>query len=404
MSIVRTSYCEIVGSRVQAERALLARTWLERLVALIPVEPLAVFPTNELLDHMPRLIEEIGKYVGAPEEEDIAAKTVVIESARELGLLRHRQKASVHQVLREYDLLAEVLHQFVAEETERLNLRPPVQECLDACRRVGRAVRVLMQTTVATFVTEYTETITRQAERLERFNRAVGHELRNVLGTLQFAAALLGNDDKALDASARQRVVATVRRNTERALQIVRSLERLPRTGLSPAEKPTEQVVELRELVGEVLRQLEEMAQARGVELRVTGDFPLLWVDTSRLELVLVNLISNAIKYSDPSKPHRFVEIAGRDGDGVCEIRVIDNGLGIPQDALKTIFERFARAHTHLDEHLGVEGSGLGLAIADECARALGAEITVESQEGVGTSFTVRLPKRAPEADAIRSS
>ena len=168
-------------------------SWLERLVALLPVDANAVFTSNELLDHIPRLIEEIGKYVAAPEVADIAANTVVTEHARELGQLRHRQQASVHQVLREYDLLGEVLEQCLDERTSALPTTPAAHECLEACRRVGRAVRVLMQTTVATFLSEYTDTITAQAARIEQFNRAVSHELRNVLGTTQFSAALLTN-------------------------------------------------------------------------------------------------------------------------------------------------------------------------------------------------------------------
>ena len=65
----------------------------------------SVFPTDLLLDHVPALIEAIGKYVADPASEDVAANTIVIDKARDLGHLRHQQQASLHQVLREYDLL-----------------------------------------------------------------------------------------------------------------------------------------------------------------------------------------------------------------------------------------------------------------------------------------------------------
>jgi signal transduction histidine kinase len=395
MSLVEAPYCEYVGNALQDRQRELSLRWLERLVSLLPVDANAVFTSNELLDHIPRLIEEIGKYVAAPEVADVAANTVVTGHARGLGQLRHRQHASVHQVLREYDLLAEVLEQFLDERTNALSTAPAASECLEACRRVGRAVRVLMQTTVATFLSEYTDTITAQAARIEQFNRAVSHELRNVLGTTQFSAALLTNGF-ASDVTNRDRILATLRRNTEHALQILRTLEKLPRSGILTADTPTEQIIDLAELVSEVFRQLHEMSEARGVTLRGGDDLPRLYVDTGRLELVLVNLVANAIKYSDPHKAERFVEITAITNDHAHEIRVHDNGLGVPTKSVDKIFERFYRAHQDMDSTLGTDGTGLGLAIVDECVTSLGAEIRVESEESVGTVFVLSLPKKLP--------
>ena len=392
MSLAEISCCEYIGNSIRDQARALSLRWLERLVALLPVEANAVFTSEELLDHIPYLIEQIGGYVAAPESSDIAANTVVTEHARELGQLRHRQHASVHQVLREYDLLAEVLEHFLDEATATLQVAPPPSECLKASRLTGRAVRVLMQITVATFIGEYTDTITAQASRLDQFNRAVSHELRNVFGTIQFSAALLTSD--AATTVDHSRIVATLRRNTDRALQILRTLENLPRSGMLVGDTPTEQVVELSELVNEVFRQLGDMAEARGVMLRASASLPRLYVDTGRLELVLVNLVANAIKYSDPAKPARVVEILAAAADHVQEIRVVDNGIGIPAAALAKVFARFHRAHAELDATLGVNGTGLGLAIVEECVKALGGDIRVESEEGHGTAFVLTLPRK----------
>jgi signal transduction histidine kinase len=393
MSLAEISCCEQIGHSIRGQARVLSRRWLERLVALLPVDANAVFTSEELLDHIPHLIEQIGAYVSAPESSDIAANTVVTEHARELGQLRHRQHASVHQVLREYDLLAEVLEQFLDECAGAMAVAPPAAECLKASRLAGRAVRVLMQLTVATFIGEYTDTITAQAARLDQFNRAVGHELRNVFGTIQFGAALLTSDGPA-PAIEHTRILATLRRNTDRALQILRTLENLPSSGMLAGDTPTEQVVELSELVSEVFRQLHEMAEARGVTLRAPPDLPRIYVDTGRLELVLVNLVANAIKYSDPAKAERVVEISVAARDHAQEIRVSDNGIGIPAAALPRVFERFHRAHPELDATLGINGTGLGLAIVDECVRALGGEIRVESDEGIRTAFILTLPRK----------
>jgi signal transduction histidine kinase len=138
------------------------------------------------------------------------------------------------------------------------------------------------------------------------------------------------------------------------------------------------------------------MSDARGVTMRGGADLPRLYVDTGRLELVLVNLVANAIKYSDPRKADRWVEVTAITNDQVHEIQVRDNGIGIPPEAIDRIFERFHRAHRELDSALGADGTGLGLAIVDECVKSLGAEIRVESEERVGTVFVLSLPKKLP--------
>jgi signal transduction histidine kinase len=383
-----------LGTSIQRANRALAERWLDRLVALVPVDARSVFPTDLLLDHIPALITEIGKYVADPADEDIAARTVVISKARELGQLRHQQQASLHQVLREYDLLADVLEDFVVQETSVIVPAPSLPECVDAWRRVGRAVRVLMQITAGTFISEYTETVTAQGRRLDSFNRAIGHELRNILGTLEFGAALLVGDSP-LDDTQRRRLAQTVRRNADRALKIIRSFERLPRSGVL-ADTPTEQTAALDELIREVFRQLQDMADGRAVELRLTSQPAMVHLDTGALELVLINLVANAIKYSDRSKPSRFVAIETSADNEHHSIRVIDNGIGIPEDAVTKVFERFVRAHADLDDQLGIDGTGLGLAIVDECVSALGGEIHVESTERVGTTFTIRIPRKLP--------
>ena len=109
VATANSSCAAVLGVRLQHANRILAERWLDRLVALVPVEARSVFPSDLLLDHIPGLIDEIGKFVADPAEEDIAARTIVIDKARELGQLRHQQQASLHQVLREYDLLGEIL-------------------------------------------------------------------------------------------------------------------------------------------------------------------------------------------------------------------------------------------------------------------------------------------------------
>jgi signal transduction histidine kinase len=390
------SYAAIVAQRVTTERFTLAEQWLGRLRELMTVELNDVFPSDQLLDHIPLLIANVATYLRAPADEEIAANAAVIDKARELGLLRHEQKASVHQLLREYEVLGEILEAFVSTETQRLGLQPTSEECFAVLRRVTRSIRTLMRTTVDTFVSEYTTTLQERNDRIRAFNRMTSHELRNPIGTLLFAAAALTHERVRSDPARLDKVTSTIRSNAERLSWLVDNLQRLARLG-DPLDVPSQQHIELEGLAREVARQLEEMAAARGVSIRLGGDLPTLFGDPAHLELILLNLVSNAIKYSDPEKPECFVEIAicgDASAEDVCTVCIRDNGLGIPDADQPAIFDRFFRAHAHLDHELGNSGSGLGLAIAVECVKALGGSIRCESALGHGTTFFVTLPRR----------
>jgi signal transduction histidine kinase len=331
----------------------------------------------------------------APDEEEIAANTVVIEKARELGTLRHKQRASVHQLLREYEILAEILEAFVVDETERLGLQPSAAECFELLRRLTRSSRTLMRTTVDTFVSEYMSAIADRNQRIQAFNQMASHELRSPIGTLLFAAAALERDDIRADAARSQKITTTIKTNAERLSWLVQNLQRVTRLSGS-LDVPNEQNVDVGIIAKEVARQLEDMAASRQVRIVVGSELPELCADPARLELALMNLVSNAIKYSDPAKADSFVKIsseAQNDADQrTCVIRVCDNGLGIPEANRAAIFDRFFRAHAHMDSELGISGSGLGLAITADCVQAMGGTIECQSNVGEGSCFSMTLP------------
>jgi signal transduction histidine kinase len=137
------------------------------------------------------------------------------------------------------------------------------------------------------------------------------------------------------------------------------------------------------------------MAAARDVHVEVEAGLPSLTLDAGRVELVLMNLVANAIKYADPSKPSRLVRLCARPSSPGVALQVSDNGIGIPRERLDAIFGEFVRVHTHLDSELGAQGLGLGLSIVRECMDAMDGTVTVESIEGQGTTFTVEWPQAA---------
>jgi signal transduction histidine kinase len=122
------------------------------------------------------------------------------------------------------------------------------------------------------------------------------------------------------------------------------------------------------------------MAEARGVEIRVADTAATAVVDVGRLELAFVNLVSNAIKYSTP-KTERYVQIlADASEDSWLHIHVTDNGVGILALSSQNLRSIHLRAHgPPRDDQVG--GIGLGLSIVEDCVRAMGGFIVVESEE-----------------------
>lgn len=377
-----------IGSRMSEAHESLAARWLDRLNELLPVPAGEVFPTGALLDHIPSLIREIAAYLKDEEVDEFAANTFVLDKARELGELRYEQRASVHQLLREYRVLLAILVTFVEEETTRLDVIAP-SEMIAVLRRLSQAVAVLQQTTVETFIAKYTAQIDEQTRRLENFNRMVSHELRQPIGALQFAVKLAEASDEAVARAGYREVID---RNLTRLVRLTDQLAMMSRLKTSTDTAQTQRLP-LSLVAREVARQLRDMAERRDVEIRVSESLPIIEVDVAAVELILVNLISNAIKYSDPSKPERIVQVLGEATPEAWSIVVEDNGMGIASEHLPHVFERAYRAHAERDEELGTDGFGLGLAIVSDCVKDLGGEITVESRPGEGASFKVRLPR-----------
>jgi two-component system, OmpR family, phosphate regulon sensor histidine kinase PhoR len=145
--------------------------------------------------------------------------------------------------------------------------------------------------------------------------------------------------------------------------------------------------IDIPTLITRPLERVRHQAVEAGVtfELEFPSDLPAIYVDQSRLVQVLVNLLSNAIKYS---RPGGRVTISARPIDGAVEIAVRDEGVGILPDDLPRIFERFFKS----DRARNSGGSGLGLAIAKHIANAHGGQLTVESEYGKGSTFTISIP------------
>ena len=373
-----------LAERLRSARAELTGRWLERLASRVSVPPERVFPTDELLDHMPLLVVGIADYLEDPARV-VAADSEILHHARELGALRHEQGFGEYEILKEFEIFGSILFAFVGHAAEQLD-PPGSRTDLVACmQRMYRAVSLLQQATTTRFLELARAQVAEREERLRAFNRALTHEMRNRIGAALGAGQLLQLE--ALREDERARLAGVVVRNAEGMRLVLENLLELSR--LEPDTR-RERHVRLPAATAEVTRQLREAAVAARVELRV-ADLPEVEVAAAAVELALANLVSNAIKYADPTKPQRWVQIAaevGGEAGGEVVVTVRDNGVGIPPEARARLFERFFRAHER--ELPAVEGTGLGLSRVREAVEGIGGRVWAEpSREGALFAFTI---------------
>lgn len=146
--------------------------------------------------------------------------------------------------------------------------------------------------------------------------------------------------------------------------------------------------VELEPLIDLCLRPVEPLVKSdqRRLEKVIESNLPPLLTDGDKLKQILINLLSNAVKFTSTGT----VTVTTQQCHGALTLTVADTGIGIPEHALALIFEEFRQVDSSSTRQYG--GTGLGLAISRRLARLLGGDITAQSTEGVGSTFTVTLP------------
>ena len=383
-----------LASRLRAERETLVRRWLDRITARVALSPTRVFPTEDLLNHVPLLIDGIADYIVRP-ADGIDATVPVLAKARELGALRHQQGFDAHEILKEHELLGAILFHFTGEvaiEHEASDAR----EMAECWQRIAQAVELVRQATMTHFLQLAAARVHERESRLRRFNRMVSHELKNRVGVLRGASALL--QESWLEPSQRDQFARMVEENAIGLTRVLENLEQLSRTEADARQRRN---VLLEHAARESARQLRDTAAVRGVRVMIADNLPNVEVDAATVELCLVNFMSNGIKYSDPRRPERIVKVDGqlafgpRPEDGELRVTVTDNGLGVPADARDRLFTQFYRVHEHTVT--GIEGTGLGLSIVRETVEALGGRVWAEFPPEGGSVFGFALPSRREE-------
>jgi len=251
------------------------------------------------------------------------------------------------------------------------------------------------------------EALTRQAQQLsmqnerlreldemkDEFIGLVSHELRTPLTSIIGYVQLL-RDDRVSELHA-DHYADVIQRNSQRLLRLVEDLLFLSQN------HPGKMALELRsadlgQIAASAVEELRPEAERRHIDLALSaGDVPRLAVDAARIAQLLGNLISNAVKFTQEGGKIQ-VEVGTEAGQAV--LTVTDTGVGIPAADQERIFDRFFRSA--IAARQAIPGTGLGLTIARDIAAAHDAAITVESDEGHGSTFKVWLPlQQAPVPD-----
>jgi two-component system phosphate regulon sensor histidine kinase PhoR len=211
----------------------------------------------------------------------------------------------------------------------------------------------------------------------------VSHELNTPLAAIKGYAETL--EDEV--APQHRSYLGIIKRNTDRLISIVQdllSLSELEDKGLTPHFD----AVDVQTLLNNVVKFYEETIRQKGLKLQIQADeqLPVIRGDAFKLEQLLLNLLDNAVKYTE--KGTISISISLEEGD--IRIDVADTGIGIPEESSGRIFERFYVVDKSRSKKVG--GTGLGLSIVKHIVQMHGGSIRVESTAGEGSTFVIRLP------------
>ena len=333
--------------------------------------------TPTLNDHVPDLLEELGAAFRVVSDETIP-EALLEGSPPAHGRQRYQDGFDIVEVVAEYNILRGCIHDLA--ERNGLGLSGKAFHILN--RVLDEGIGLAVQT----FATERALEVQR---RREEYLALVAHDLRTPLSAITLATGVLelklsGKSDSAETA----KMLRTLQRNAQHLKSLVDNvLKENSHIQTDSGVKLERRVFDLWPLVEALIHDLHPVAGTGSTEL--SNDIPeemTAYADASLLRRVLQNLVANAIKYT----PRGKVGIGAREGEaeGAIECWVTDTGSGISQERLEKIFDKFESDPNREG------GLGLGLAIVKTFVEAHGGYVTVESQEGAGSTFRFTLPAR----------
>lgn len=275
----------------------------------------------------------------------------------------------------------------------RVTVMRPVERILDATERIARgdfSVRLEISHSYKNFdefdiIADNLNKMSAELSKTEvlhtDFMSNVSHELKTPLSIIQSYAMAMQNQN--LDKATAKEYAATLVSASKRLTELVTNILKLNKLE-NQQLKPQIEKIKLDEMLAQSILQYEEKIDEKQLDLCCDLDEVNIYSDASCLEIIFNNLISNAIKFTE-AKGKISVSLTKHNNQAV--VSVADTGCGISKSTGEHIFDKFYQGDTSHAQ----EGNGLGLALVKKVIDILGGEISVESEEGKGTTFTVKL-------------
>ena len=236
---------------------------------------------------------------------------------------------------------------------------------------------------------ERTQALEAKTREQETFIYTVSHDLRSPLVSLQGLADILLEDHAADLPEEARRYLDRIVANAAKMQGLISDLLELSRLGRTDLDQTP---VDLGTVVADVVEQLGHTLAARGAAVRLAGDLPTVLANRAGMTQLFTNLIANAVAYT-PADRTPLVRLGAEERPDCWEITIGDNGVGIPAAWQEKAFGLFQRLPT--GKTLNPGGSGVGLAIVARIVETHRGRLWLESQDGIGTTFHIALPKRA---------
>lgn len=385
MTSVR-SLDDVVADELSRRAGALAQEWVDGIERTRPKHRPTSALIADLREHIPTLVRGIVEYMRTP---DAATHANVVERLRLHADRRRALGYDIHELLTDFEVLSRLVFKAFTETVGRFEEHADVREVAELAGRLREALMEITSDAVGMYRDAELEQRRVLGTKLSEFAQTMAHELKNPLGAAQSGFQMLQDTDVVKTADDRDRFTRLVLRNLVRMQDLIQDIRALVTADGAERE---ERWAELDGLIAKVFAELEPQAAARGVRLAIEGSIPVASVDVSRLEIALVNLVGNAIKYSDHTKadPHVVVSACKANENtarGAWRIEIRDNGLGIPAAAQHNVFNKHFRAHPTV-----AEGTGFGLAIVGELVKGAGGRLWFDSEEKRGTTFYLVVP------------
>lgn len=398
-------------SQVLAEKTdTILENWIEAVRLDRKIETADGLAQSAIENHIPHLLAAMTTVLSQHQSSDIK---VIIEASLDHGFLRAEQGYDAAEVAREYHLLRQVI--FSELEVELLAgttadvfrafrlIDAVIDEAIAQCFNsyVAQRLRELHQIQIQLKLTN------EELNRLVSVNQEnvyhLAHELKTPLNSIIGYSELFLRKEKwqseVKDTLPGIEHIERVLRNGRQLLRMINDTLELSRANAGKI-KLNLQRTNIQSVINTVVEIMQPIADAKGLKLAVTSDCAPTQViaDGQRLQQILINLLSNAIRYTESGS----IELScRRHGEGNWAIAITDTGIGIAPEDTKRIFDPFFQAGEAGKQLFPTEGTGLGLAIVSRLVTLLQGKIELVSEIGVGSTFTVILPLEVKILQAV---